>query len=117
MWFEEFEHESRYREIWESVQIARPVSYSLFTFGDSELPYFLVCDKSAEAETVTVTRGEVRITRPTIITPDNVRPEFHGFFGEQDDDSLQQAPSIKLIQYEIAVGQCPQEFVKHVILF
>ncbi|HAA51376.1 MAG TPA: hypothetical protein DCE43_16785 [Planctomycetaceae bacterium] len=88
MWFEEFEHESRYREIWESVQIARPVSYSLFTFGDSELPYFLVCDKSAEAETVTVTRGEVRITRPTIITPDNVRPEFHGFFGEQDDDSI-----------------------------
>ena len=54
MWFEDPEDESRFREIWEAVQIARPVSYSLFTFGESELPYFLVCDKPAEGDTVTV---------------------------------------------------------------
>ena len=88
MWLEEFDDESRYRDIWEAVQIARPVHYSLFTFGESELPYFLVCDKPADEDTVTVTQGEVRITRPTIITPENARPEFRGFFGEQEDDSI-----------------------------
>ena len=91
MWiedFEDFDDERRFREIWEAVQIARTVSYSLFTFGESELPYYLVCDKPAEGETVSVTRGEVRITRPTIITPENARPEFIGFFGEQEDDSI-----------------------------
>ena len=88
MWFEDVEDESRFREIWEAVQIARPVSYSLFTFGESELPYFLVCDKPADEDTVTVTHGEVRITRPTIITPENAHPEFRGFFDEQEDDSI-----------------------------
>ncbi len=88
MWIDDFEDESRFREIWEAVQIVRPVSYSLFTFGESELPYFLVCDKPAEGDTVMLTRGEVRITRPTIITPETARPEFRGFFDEQEDDSI-----------------------------
>tara|TARA_B100000029_G_scaffold454622_1_gene481243 strand:- start:631 stop:1164 length:534 start_codon:yes stop_codon:yes gene_type:complete len=88
MWFNEYEDEFRFREIWEAVQIARPVHYSLFTFGESELPYFLVCDKAVDDDTVTVTRGEVKITRPTIITADNAHPEFQGFFEAQEDDSI-----------------------------
>lgn len=88
MWIENFDDEWRFREVWEAVQIARPVNYSLFTFGSSELPYYLVCDKPSDGETVTVTRGEVKITRPTIITPDTAHPAFRGFFGEQEDDSI-----------------------------
>ena len=88
MWIDDFEDESRFREIWEAVQIVRPVSYSLFTFGESQLPYFLICAAVTSGETVTVTRGEVRITRPTIITPDNVHPEFRNFFGDHEDDSI-----------------------------
>ena len=88
MWFDELDDEMRFRDTWEAVQIVRPVHYSLFTFGESELPYFLVCDRAVDGDTVSVTRGEVRITRPTIITPDNARPEFRNFFGAQEDDSI-----------------------------
>lgn len=85
MSYSEFEQQRRFREAWEAIRIARPVHYSLFTFGDSELPYFLVCDRRDPSANVSVTRGEVRITRPLIITPDNARPEFLNFF-ENDDD-------------------------------
>lgn len=78
----EFEQHRRFQEAWESVSIARSVHYSLFTFGQSELPYFLVCNATPPAETVTITRGEVRITRPLIITPENANPEFRNFFEE-----------------------------------
>lgn len=61
--------------------------YTLFTFGETELPYYLVVAAKDAGELVGVTRGQVSITRPTIITPDNVRPEFEGFF-EQDEDSM-----------------------------
>lgn len=69
-----------FRELWESARIARPVHYSLFTFGESNLPYFLVVDSEHRNEPVRLTRGEVTITRPMIITPENARPEFRGFF-------------------------------------
>jgi hypothetical protein len=68
------------------VRIARGVPYSLFTFGESELPYFLVCNGKRPEGTVSITRGEVRVTRPMIITPDTVQPEFSNFFEAGDDD-------------------------------
>lgn len=85
--FSEFEQRQRFQAAWEAVHIARPVHYSLFTFGESELPYFLVCDGKSPEKTVAITRGEVRITRPLIITPDNVHPELRNFF-ENDDEGL-----------------------------
>jgi hypothetical protein len=85
--FSEYEHQKRFREAWEAVRIARPVHYSLFTFGESELPYYLVCEVHKPNETVTITRGDVRVTRPLIITPENVRPEFRNFF-EQGEEGL-----------------------------
>ncbi|MBI3861950.1 MAG: hypothetical protein HY290_08635 [Planctomycetia bacterium] len=85
--FSEFEDRRRFQQAWEAVRIARAVEYSLFTFGTSDLPYFLVCDARPPQQTVTITRGDVRITRPLIITPDNVHPEFRNFF-ENDDEGL-----------------------------
>src|ERR1700693_1889240 len=78
--FSEFEERRRFQQAWEQVRIARTVPYGLFTFGESELPYFLVCEAHAASDTVTITRGDVRITRPLIITPDSVHPEFRNFF-------------------------------------
>src|SRR6185295_5916198 len=86
--FSEFEERRRFQQAWEAVRIVRPVLYSLFTFGESELPYFLVCDPREADETVTITRGDVRITRPLIITPDNVRPELRNFFEGGEEGTL-----------------------------
>jgi hypothetical protein len=86
--FSEYEQQHRFRQAWEAVQVARPVHYSLFTFGESELPYYLVCQKSAPQSPVSITRGEVRVTRPLIITPENARPEFRNFFEEDDEGAV-----------------------------
>lgn len=76
--------EERFRSAWRAVRIVRGVPYSLFTFGESNLPYYLVVESERPREPVSVTRGEVKITRPLIITADNARPEFEGFF-ERDE--------------------------------
>lgn len=75
-----FDAEERFRTAWQAVRVERPVRYTLFTFGASELLYYLVEDSDQPKEPVTITRGEVRVTRPRIITPDSDRPEFSGFF-------------------------------------
>jgi hypothetical protein len=76
----------RFESAWNAVRVVRDVSYSLFTFGESDLPYFLVCDGQDNRDgLVTVTRGEVKVTRPTIITPDNAGPEIRDFFDNDGD--------------------------------
>lgn len=85
--YSEFERQQRFQQAWEAIRIARGVQYSLFTFGESELPYYLVCDGRRADQTVAITRGEVRVTRPLIITPDNEDPQFRNFF-ENDDEGL-----------------------------
>lgn len=79
----------RFRRIWERIEIRRPVHYSLFTFGESSLPYFLVCEPPS-GEMVRVVRGDVRVTRPLIITPDSVQPEFRDFFDSADEAQMLQ---------------------------
>lgn len=73
--------------MWQSVRIERSIPYTLFTFGETDLPYYLVVAAGNPGEPVGVTKGEVSITRPAILTPDNVRPEFRGFF-EQDEGGM-----------------------------
>jgi hypothetical protein len=90
MWSHEHEQERRFRAAWEAVAIRRPVHYSLFTFGESVLPYFLVLSAAKPGETASLTQGAVKITRPTIITPDNMRPEFNNFFEDSEDEQLVQ---------------------------
>ncbi len=85
-----FGNERRFRAAWEAVEIVRPVRYSLFTFGASDLPYFLVLSGLGPDKTVSITKGEVKITRPMIITPDNARPEFENFFEDDEDQDLAQ---------------------------
>lgn len=86
--FEEFEYERRFHEAWNSVRIERSMPYTLFTFGDNDLPYYLVLDADEPGGTVTIRKGQVNITRPKLITPDTLRPEFRDFFDESDDSQM-----------------------------
>lgn len=86
--FGEFDQQRRLLAAWNAVEIARPVHYTLFTFGDSELPYFLVQEGLPGKPQVSITRGEVRIARPLIITPDSGRPEFRNFFENADEEQI-----------------------------
>jgi len=86
--FENQDEESVFRNIWESVRIERDVHYSLFTFGESVLPYFLVLAAAEAGNNVGIVEGEVRVTRPTIITPDTAHPEFRNFFENQIEEGV-----------------------------
>lgn len=86
--FDDFSRERRFRAAWESIRIARPVHVGLFTFGESDLPYFLVCKPAESGGTVSVRKGEVKVTRPLIITPQNAQPEFQNFFDEGSEEGF-----------------------------
>jgi hypothetical protein len=86
--FEDHDTGARFRNAWRAVAIARPVVYSLFTFGESNLPYYLIVDSSQPRQPVSVTQGEVKITRPLIITPGSARPELQGFFESHEFDDV-----------------------------
>ena len=73
--FEGFEQFRKLREAWSKVRIEREVRTGLFTFGDSDLPYFLVTSSDSE-QLVRIRRGSITISRARIITPDNMHPEL-----------------------------------------
>ena len=83
--FEDQERERFFHALWESVRIEREVNFSLFTFGDSDLPYFLVTPADSESGTVAVRQGQVTISRAKILTPENMHPEFQNFFDNSDE--------------------------------
>lgn len=78
--FDSYNHEDQFQAAWSAVKIERGVDYSLFTFGDSDLPYYLVTTGSEADSMVTVREGSVNIAKPRIITPDSMHPEFRNFF-------------------------------------
>jgi hypothetical protein len=84
----DFDSERRFHEVWDAVEIVRPVSYSLFTFGSSELPYYLVCPPGRGQPLASVRKGQVNIDRPLILTPDNLHPEFRDFFEDATDEGI-----------------------------
>jgi hypothetical protein len=85
--FGDYEQEQHFHQLWNAVSIERPVHYSLFTFGDSELPYFLVTP-SGKDNLVAIRRGTITISRARIITPENMRPEFRDFFDDASDQGI-----------------------------
>lgn len=86
--FGDYEQFDRFRRAWDLVRIERPVEYGLFTFGDSELPYFLVTGSVDRSQMVKVRQGQVTVTRPRIITPDSLHPEFRNFFEDAQDEGF-----------------------------
>ncbi len=49
------------------------------------MPYYLVVDSEKPREPVTISQGEVKITRPLIITPENAGAQFQNFFDEGEE--------------------------------
>ena len=91
--FDEFEQFQRFRSTWNAVRIERAVELGLFTFGDSDLPYYLVTSSSGKSATgnaamVKVRRGTVIVSRARIITPDTMHPELRNFFEEHEQTGL-----------------------------
>ncbi|MCA9080084.1 MAG: hypothetical protein KDA58_05965 [Planctomycetaceae bacterium] len=86
--FDDFDMERQLHAIWGQVRIARGVDYGLFTFGTSDLPYYLVVAAEKAGEPVDVSRGEVKVTRPMVITPYNAQPEFRNFFEDDDEAGM-----------------------------
>lgn len=76
------------RAAWDAIEIARPVHYSLFTFGESDLSYFLVLDPGKSGQQVAIAQGQVKVTRPLIITPDNAPPALENFFENADEEEI-----------------------------
>ena len=88
--FDEFEQFQRFQATWNAVRIERAVEVGLFTFGDSDLPYYLVTsssgrDAAGKAAMVKVRRGNVTVSRARIITPDTMHPELRNFFEEHEE--------------------------------
>jgi hypothetical protein len=114
MRFDEHEQERHFRAAWSAVAIRRPVPYSLFTFGESVLPYFLVLSAAEVGQTASLTKGEVRITRPTIITADNSQPEFRDFFEDPANEQMAQfllARTAGFSHLKFANASGPKRFV------
>jgi len=88
--FYDFSEERFLQQVWNSVSIARSVPYSLFTFGTSDLAYYLVLQPAEDSAPVKVRRGEIKITRPVIIRPGDQSPEFQDFFESEEDSQLVQ---------------------------
>jgi hypothetical protein len=86
--FSDFNLEEKLRKLWFSTRIVRDVHYSLFTFGDSDLPYYLVEDAASAGEMVRLHEGQVAVSRPRIITPFGDHPEFEGFFEDSQQERL-----------------------------
>ncbi|QDT62881.1 hypothetical protein [Calycomorphotria hydatis] len=86
--FSHFDQAAHFRRLWEAVRIERAMPYALFTFGTTELPYYLVVAANSDDGLVGVTKGQVTITRPTILTPDNMGPEFEGFLDENGEEGM-----------------------------
>ena len=86
--FDDYDHERRIYEAWHRVRIERPVDYSLFTFGETVMPYYLVLGADSSNDLVKVRRGDVRVARATIITPDSLAPEFRNFFEDPEYENM-----------------------------
>lgn len=83
--FSEYNQEDAFREAWDAVRIEREVHFSLFTFGDTDLPYFLVTEGDGGEKLVSIREGQINIARPRIITPDAMHPEFRNFFDTEEE--------------------------------
>lgn len=87
--FDPFHSQQQFRQLWDDVRIERASHYSLFTFGDSDLPYYLLSEPAKPGDLVGIHEGAIKISRPLIFRPDADRPEFENFFQEEEegDDS------------------------------
>ncbi len=95
--FDFMENERLFRAAWLGTEIVRRKRHTLFTFGDTKLAYYLVCNDSTlpgdempprGSGLVTITNGYIRIRRPLILTLHDGQGPFSNFV---EHDAEQQA--------------------------
>jgi len=88
MMFDEFWKIQRLQAAWEQVRIVRAAARGLFTFGSTELAYYLVTPAQEEGGLVSVAAGEVHLQRPLILTPQDAPPELQDFLDDESDAEM-----------------------------
>ena len=83
--FDSYNQEEQFRSAWNAITVERGVEFSLFTFGDQDLPYFLVTKAGGTDAMVSVREGTVNVAKPKIITPESMHPEFRNFFESEEE--------------------------------
>ena len=75
----------KFEYVWKNTEILKVAERTLFTFGDTGLPYLFLA-RSLTKDTDTVVReGEVTVKRPLVIKPHPDHPIFEGF-GEHEEE-------------------------------
>ncbi|MCX5681082.1 MAG: hypothetical protein NT079_02185 [Candidatus Omnitrophica bacterium] len=78
------------QENWEKAlshtEIVRPRIKNLLTFDDTKVPYILLSASSVNLGDTVVRKGDVTVTRPSLILPPNI-PQLDGFKFEEDGAS------------------------------
>lgn len=70
---------SRFRKIFQQIQVVRPPKHRLATFGNSSIQYRLVTDVSGFPDRSRLRVGEVSAEKPAILTAQAFRERFSGF--------------------------------------
>jgi hypothetical protein len=76
---------SRFRKIFEQIQVVRAPHRRLATFGESAISYLLVTDVPGLSDRSRLRSGQVRAERPALITSQKIKERFSGF-GEESLD-------------------------------
>lgn len=112
--FNDYDNEQSLARLWNAVKIVRDIPYTLFTFGDSELRYFLVLSPQQAGQPVKLRQGEIRITRPLIITPESAQPDWQDFFESSEDQHFLEflmARSAAFSNLRLANNSGPEQIV------
>ena len=80
-----FAAQRKLAELMGRIRLARDVTRSIFTFGHTELPYYVIFEPDSGGQSELKT-GQVTVSRPTILTPDS-EPEFFGLFEQLAEES------------------------------
>lgn len=75
----------KFEYVWKNTEVLKPAERTLFTFGDTGLPYVLVAKSLLREGDTVVREGEVITKRPLVLKPYANHPFFEGF-GEHEEE-------------------------------
>lgn len=70
---------SRFRKLFQQIQVVRPPKHRLSTFGSSSIDYLLVTDVPGFPDRARLRIGKVTAEKPNLITMDGFKERFSGF--------------------------------------
>ena len=75
----------KFEYVWKNTEILKVAERTLFTFGDTGLPYLFIARSLTKGTDTVVREGEVTVKRPLVIKPHPDHPMFEGF-GEYEEE-------------------------------